>query len=329
MRFPVIYVLLAVLNLTIAAPVTSWVTVTAVTNADGSFYDPASPTAPAAPLATSATPVAAETQAVLSSLSGFLEVLKSLLSLLSSTSSTSSGSSSSGSGWALFFQKLFGSSDSTTAATALAVAAPTTSAGLGLAALATGTTTHTTALTATLAPTSTLSGLSGLSDPSDLSGLSGLSGDIYAAINDSSEQIDKTFAKAILDSHNKYRALHGVGDLSWADGPYVYAKNNADNYDCSGILTHTHGQYGENLAAGFANGPAAVKAWYDEGETYDYSTANEYNHFTQVVWKGSTQLGCAYKDCSAQGWGLYIVCEYNPVGNVIGQNSQNVLPLVS
>lgn len=134
---------------------------------------------------------------------------------------------------------------------------------------------------------------------------------------------------AILDIHNKYRALHGVGDLSWASGPYSYAKLNADSYDCSGVLTHTHGQYGENLAAGFASGPAAVTAWYEEGETFDYTTYNEYNHFTQVVWKSSTQVGCAYKDCSSTGWGLYIVCEYNPVGNVIGEEEENVLPLVS
>jgi len=90
-------------------------------------------------------------------------------------------------------------------------------------------------------------------------------------------------------------------------------------------LTHTHGQYGENLACGYKDGPSAVKAWYDEGETYDYSTANEYNHFTQLVWKDTTKLGCAYKDCSAENWGLYIICSYDPAGNVIGKEKQNVL----
>lgn len=152
-------------------------------------------------------------------------------------------------------------------------------------------------------------------------------GDLYDAIY-SESGIDEQFAISILDRHNKYRKLHGVGDLSWADGPYQYAQNNANNYDCSGVLTHTHGQYGENLAAGFLSGPAAVDAWYVEGETYDYTTHNTYDHFTQLVWKGSTQVGCAYKDCSSTGWGLYVVCEYNPVGNVIGENQANVLPLV-
>lgn len=137
---------------------------------------------------------------------------------------------------------------------------------------------------------------------------------------------DKEFAKEILDAHNNYRADHGVGPLSWDQSAYDYAQNNADNYDCSGVLTHTHGPFGENLAAGFKDGPAAVKAWYVEGETYDYSYANTYDHFTQVVWKDSTKVGCAYKDCRHTNWGLYIVCEYDPPGNVVGRNKQNVLP---
>ena len=29
-----------------------------------------------------------------------------------------------------------------------------------------------------------------------------------------------------------------------------------------------------------------------------------YNHFTQVIWKGSTKVGCAYKDCRKSNWGL-------------------------
>lgn len=150
---------------------------------------------------------------------------------------------------------------------------------------------------------------------------------IYDAIYNSNEDIDTNFAKDILDAHNKVRAVHQAGPLSWDSATYSYAKNNADNYDCSGILTHTHGPYGENLAAGFSSGSSALMAWYDEGQTYDYSAANTYDHFTQVVWKDSTKVGCAYKNCSSTGWGLYIVCEYDPVGNVIGENSENVLPL--
>ncbi|KAK6201447.1 CAP domain-containing protein [Scheffersomyces amazonensis] len=159
---------------------------------------------------------------------------------------------------------------------------------------------------------------------SDSSSTSGIYDAIY-----NSPGIDVNFARSILDAHNTDRAIHQVAPLSWNTDAYNYAQNNANNYDCSGILTHTHGPYGENLAAGFANGPAAVEAWYVEGETYNYQTANTYDHFTQLVWKGSTSVGCAYKNCQAENWGLYIVCEYDPPGNVIGYNSQNVFPPTS
>ena len=48
------------------------------------------------------------------------------------------------------------------------------------------------------------------------------------------------------------------------------------------------------------------------------------SHFTQVVWKASTQVGCAEAQCSgifAASFGLakYFVCEYSPQGNVIGE----------
>ncbi|KAK6881596.1 Secreted protein PRY1 [Candida tropicalis] len=155
-------------------------------------------------------------------------------------------------------------------------------------------------------------------------GTSSSNGDIYAAISQC-DGVDESFASEILDAHNKYRAIHQVGKLSWDVDTYNYAKNNADNYDCSGILTHTHGPYGENLAAGYKNGPATVAAWVDEPISYSDSSFI-YNHFTQVIWKDSTKVGCAYKDCSSTGWGLYVVCEYDPYGNVIGEGKANVFP---
>ena len=164
----------------------------------------------------------------------------------------------------------------------------------------------------------------GSSSTSSSSSSSSSSGDIYAAISQC-DGIDASFASEILDAHNKYRAQHKVGDLSWDVDTYNYAKNNADNYDCSGVLTHTHGKFGENLAAGFKDGASTVAAWVDEPILYS-DASFVYNHFTQVIWKGSTKVGCAYKDCRKSNWGLYVVCEYDPYGNVIGQGSKNVFP---
>lgn len=129
------------------------------------------------------------------------------------------------------------------------------------------------------------------------------------------------FALAILAAHNAKRALHSAPPLSWSSELAQYAQNAANNYQCGSALQHTGGPYGENLAEGYALGPAAVDGWYSEGNLYNYNSG-ELNHFTQIVWKLLTQLGCASKLC---GLGLYVVCEYNPPGNFVGQNAANVL----
>ena len=67
-----------------------------------------------------------------------------------------------------------------------------------------------------------------------------------------------------------------------------------------------------------------VKDWTDESKDYDPKNP-QYSHFTQVVWKATTELGCAFVNC-ASGTILdsphayrFLVCQYNPGGNVIGE----------
>lgn len=133
------------------------------------------------------------------------------------------------------------------------------------------------------------------------------------------------FALEMVNAHNAYRQLHQAPDLSWDLTLALYAQANADSYSCSGSLLHTGGPYGENLAAGYSSGLASVSAWYNEINDYDWSSTSTFNHFTQVVWKSTTKLGCAYKDCRSNNWGLYVICEYDPAGNMIGEVSENVL----
>jgi uncharacterized protein YkwD len=136
---------------------------------------------------------------------------------------------------------------------------------------------------------------------------------------------DSSFATEILAAHNAKRALHGVPNLSWSSDLEAYAQAYADKYDCSGTLTHSGGSYGENLGLGYTT-TGVVEAWYDEISYYDYSNPAG-SHFTQVVWKSTTQLGCATKQCGSY-WGQYTICSYNPAGNYAGEYSENVLPLV-
>jgi hypothetical protein len=46
-----------------------------------------------------------------------------------------------------------------------------------------------------------------------------------------------------------------------------------------------------------------------------------YGHYTQIVWDGTTDIGCGYAigDVNGTGYGILIVCRYGPSGNYRGQ----------
>jgi hypothetical protein len=79
---------------------------------------------------------------------------------------------------------------------------------------------------------------------------------------------------------------------------------------------------GENLALG-ATGKNAVDMWYNEinltpgkkGIVHSFSGGT--GHYTQVVWKGTTELGCGIN-------GRLLVCMYGQGGNMGGQFANNV-----
>ena len=68
-----------------------------------------------------------------------------------------------------------------------------------------------------------------------------------------------------------------------------------------------------------------VGGWYSEVEGYDWAQPERSKgtgHFTQVVWAGSTQIGCAMNRDAA---GYYIVvCQYAPAGNIRTRFHENV-----
>ena len=140
---------------------------------------------------------------------------------------------------------------------------------------------------------------------------------------------DEQYSRTILDAHNAKRYIHHSGNLSWNSTLYYYAQAYAHRYDCSGVLKHSGGPYGENLIAGtdLHTGADAVEAWYSEIRSYNWTTQSQYNHFTAMIWKSTTQVGCAYKNCQKETWGYYTVCSYSEmVPNLVGAAKQNVLP---
>lgn len=97
-------------------------------------------------------------------------------------------------------------------------------------------------------------------------------------------------------------------------------------------LTYTQGgPYGENMALGFRTPALAIDAWAGEERDYNWDRdtfSESTGHFTQLVWKNTDSVGCGAAHCNneatggAKGW--FMVCEYTPRGNVIGQFRDNV-----
>jgi len=66
--------------------------------------------------------------------------------------------------------------------------------------------------------------------------------------------------------------------------------------------------------------------WYNEIKDYNFQKPGfgmNTGHFTQVVWKGTTEGGWGIAT-NAQG-NCYVVGNYSPPGNYEGQFPQNVL----
>ena len=141
------------------------------------------------------------------------------------------------------------------------------------------------------------------------------------------------FRSAVLAQHNGYRAAHQVPELEYSSKLESGALSWARRLASTGKFEHSGGDDGESLhfffsseaidAAGLAE--QAVSHWYNEIKKYNYKRpgfSGATGHFTQVVWKGSTSLGCGAAKSKDKSY--FIVCRYSPAGNVLGQFPQNV-----
>jgi len=139
---------------------------------------------------------------------------------------------------------------------------------------------------------------------------------------------DAVFQEALV-AHNKLRAMHHVLPLQWNATLAEQAQRTAESV-ASDPSTFQGEPVGENIAQIWHDLPRApLKAttiWYSEKKAFSFSYPelnDKVKHFTQMVWKDTTQLGMGAAP-SPSGKYVIVVALYRPLGNDIHRIRDNV-----
>jgi pathogenesis-related protein 1 len=153
----------------------------------------------------------------------------------------------------------------------------------------------------------------------------------------------------ITAAHNAVRAMVQttpmLQPLTWSPTLAAYAQQWADMQGTKPCnqAQHRSGQelqqkrYGENLAAGsLSTAQQAVNGWAGEVSCWTYGTvlgteqcnttcyqqmhSDGCGHYTAIVWRTTTEVGCGVAACSSAGGfpGYVWICNYSPPGNIVG-----------
>jgi pathogenesis-related protein 1 len=152
----------------------------------------------------------------------------------------------------------------------------------------------------------------------------------------------------VLDIHNRERAFVGYTPLTWSDSLAAEAQNWANHLATLGIICGPegcqppapHGANNENIASGYVfpaefgrTSPAEyAQMWADEKVQYNAGQRSGLGigHYTAMVWKSTSEVGCGFvagavPDELGRGGGTdFLVCRYNPQGNVPSQAPFNL-----
>ncbi len=145
--------------------------------------------------------------------------------------------------------------------------------------------------------------------------------------HDEQSKLSQDEIAIILERHNSWRAEVGVNEeLEWSEDMAKLAADWARKLkrnNC-GFEHRPNNKFGENLFKGTTGyyGPKdVIDAWASEKKDYNYSknkcqSGKVCGHYTQIVWKNTTKVGCAKIECD--GYDLW-VCNYDPPGNWVGE----------
>jgi glioma pathogenesis-related protein 2 len=152
-----------------------------------------------------------------------------------------------------------------------------------------------------------------------------------------------TLRENILTEHNTYRSKHHSPTLTASNSLHKSAQKWADYLAVKKMFEHSDDpQVGENIYVFYGQkitinaktlAKNAVGFWYSEVANYNYlkpGFSDNTSHFTQVIWKNTTKLGCGVAKGTVVRQGrqvnaFYVVCQYSPAGNSFKQFAANVL----
>ena len=127
-----------------------------------------------------------------------------------------------------------------------------------------------------------------------------------------------------VDEHNRIRADVGQSPIAWnqqiADRAKKHVNKCKDEHSSDASRKLGKITLGENLAFGSPyksfSDDEMVKMWEEEKEFYTHpekpssSTKGETGHYTQIINKNVTEIGCACSKCGTDD--KLCVCQYNP-----------------
>lgn len=154
-----------------------------------------------------------------------------------------------------------------------------------------------------------------------------------------------TFSGMAVYHHNIHRSNHSASDIVYNDTLAGYAATVAASCVFAHDLSEGDGNYGQNIAMYASSDDAALDLdtavaqaitdmWYNSelelypgyGSEPSMSDFDGWGHFTQIVWKEQSSLGCAVQKCEPgtmesgmTAW--YTVCNYYPPGKSIILNT--------
>ena len=124
----------------------------------------------------------------------------------------------------------------------------------------------------------------------------------------------------ILNVHNLVRAGLTLPQLTWD----CKLADLAQDWANKGVTQHREDTiYGESIfvsAARDAAAVASVNRWVQEKANWNNSKGKcakgmTCTHYTQIVWKTTTRIGCGINRNVPGKWKTMVVCNYDPAGN--------------